>query len=533
MEILLPPKKGAVENVKLEFEHLVVVGANGAGKTRFGSWVEEHNYEKVHRISAQKSLSMPSSVCTTSIEIAEEELLYGTHYVDKNWLKQYGRINSRWSNNLNTSLLNDYEKLMILLHSEEYEKAVYFKDHGGERPLTKLDIIQRILGDVLPHRKLEKRACVIDIYPEGHSDKKYNGSEMSDGERCIFYLIGEVLCAPENSIIIIDEPEMHIHVSLIKHLFDLIETERPDCAFIYLTHSMDFAFSRQSAIKIWAKSYEGNNWDYEILNEKIPIPEQLYLEVLGSRLPVIFIEGDNNSIDYEIYSQVFTGYTLKPVNSCIKVIQIAKSFNDAFEVHHIQSYGIIDRDRRDKVDVNNLVSKNVWVLDVAEAENLLLLEDVVKVIANHMGKNPNDVFSAVRKNLIDFFAEQMSSQVLLFFKEILSMKYQELIDFRSHEFSDVIKEIDTKYGSIDRQAIYDKIKDNFQEILDNGDYNGILRVFNLKNALLPHSKVCEVTGVRNKEEYRKLLITLLKKNDANSERLKDAIKAKIIMTPII
>ena len=122
MEILLPPKKGAVENVKLEFEHLVVVGANGAGKTRFGSWVEEHNYEKVHRISAQKSLSMPSSVCTTSIEIAEEELLYGTHYVDKNWLKQYGRINSRWSNNLNTSLLNDYEKLMILLHSEEYEK---------------------------------------------------------------------------------------------------------------------------------------------------------------------------------------------------------------------------------------------------------------------------------------------------------------------------------------------------------------------------------------------------------------------------
>jgi predicted ATP-dependent endonuclease of OLD family len=49
-------------------------------------------------------------------------------------------------------------------------------------------------------------------------------------------LIGEVLCAPEKSIIIIDEPEMHIHVSLIKHLFDLIEAERPDCAFIYLTH---------------------------------------------------------------------------------------------------------------------------------------------------------------------------------------------------------------------------------------------------------------------------------------------------------
>ena len=226
---------------------------------------------------------------------------------------------------------------------------------------------------------------------------------MSDGERCIFYLIGEVLCAPENSIIIIDEPEMHIHVSLIKHLFDLIEVERPDCAFVYLTHSIDFAFSRQNAVKIWAKSYENKEWDYEILNNEMPVPEQLYLEVLGSRLPVIFIEGDNSSIDYEIYSQVFTDYTLKPVNSCTKVIQIAKSFNDAVDVHNIKSYGIIDRDRRDKVDVNNLVSKNIWVLDVAEAENLLLIEEVVRVVAGHMGKDPNVAFSAVKNNLINFF----------------------------------------------------------------------------------------------------------------------------------
>lgn len=69
--------------MKLNFEQLVVVGANGAGKTRFGSWIEENNYEKVHRISAQKSLSMPSSVSTTSIEIAVEDLLYGMHYEDK------------------------------------------------------------------------------------------------------------------------------------------------------------------------------------------------------------------------------------------------------------------------------------------------------------------------------------------------------------------------------------------------------------------------------------------------------------------
>ena len=139
------------------------------------------------------------------------------------------------------------------------------------------------------------------------------------------------------------------------------------------------------------------------------------------------------------------------------------------------------------MDINNLVSKNIWVLDVAEAENLLLIEDVIKAVANHMGKVPDDVFKTVKKNLSDFFAKEMPSQILLFFKKIL----------------------------------------------DNEDYDGILRVFNLKNALIPNSKICEEIGVRNKKEYRRLLITLLKKNDANSKILKDAIKAKIIMTPIV
>lgn len=172
MKINLPPKIGEAGSCgELDFEQLVVIGANGAGKTRFGSWIEEHNLEKVHRISAQKSLSMPSSVSTTSIEIAKEDLLYGTHNEDKRWLKEYGRKGNRWNNNLNTSLLNDYQKLMVLLHSEEYEKSVYYKDHGGEKPITKLDKIQQIWESVLPHRKLEKKAGEIDIYPNGHSDK--------------------------------------------------------------------------------------------------------------------------------------------------------------------------------------------------------------------------------------------------------------------------------------------------------------------------------------------------------------------------
>ncbi|GAH33976.1 unnamed protein product, partial [marine sediment metagenome] len=83
---------------------------------------------------------------------------------------------------------------------------------------------------------------------------------MSDGERVVFYLIGAVISVPENSIIVIDEPEMHIHKSITKKLWDKIEQERTDCTFIYLTHDIDFASSRQEATKIWAKGFDGTSW---------------------------------------------------------------------------------------------------------------------------------------------------------------------------------------------------------------------------------------------------------------------------------
>lgn len=531
MKIQLPTKKGQPNsNPEIEFNQLVVLGANGSGKTRFGSDIERRYKRETHRVSAQKSLSMPEFVSTKSKEAATSEFLYGGWNKDNpNWNINTGWLMQRWNSNLNTSLLNDYEKLMVLLHTEEYEQSLNYKENGGSKPNTKLDRIQSIWEMVLPHRKLRKRAGVIETYPTGQEANVYNASQMSDGERVIFYLIGEVVCSPQNSIIVIDEPEMHIHKSLVKTLFDLIENERTDCSFIYLTHDIDFAFSRQSAIKIWTKSYDGNNiWDYEILEGSMPIPEQLYLEVLGSRNDILFVEGDSSSIDYEIYQQVYSSKTIKPLASCDKVIQTVKSFNEQNGFHNIQSHGIIDRDRRQDDDVVRLNKKNIWVLDVAEAENLLLLEEIVKAVSIHMGKNPVDIFAQVKQNLIDFFTNQLENQILLHLSETLRSEMTKASKFNKRVIADVIVEVDSNYAGIDKQSIFDLIKASFEQLIVDSDYEGILRVFNLKNALIPESKVCELTGIKNQEAYRQLVTTLLKKKNETSTQIADSIDQKII-----
>ena len=177
-----------------------------------------------------------------------------------------------------------------------------------------------------------------------------------------------------------------------------------------------------------------NIWDYEILVNETPIPEQLYLEILGSRKSVLFIEGDNSSIDYKLYEQVFTNYTSKPLGSCEKVIHSVKSFNEQNGFHQIESFGIIDRDRRQNDDVIRLNAKHIWVLDVAEAENLLLIEEIVKSIASHMGKNPDEVFTQVKQNLIAFFGSQLENQILLHFSEILRREMTKASKFTKKKY---------------------------------------------------------------------------------------------------
>ena len=475
---------------------------------------------------------MPNYVSTKSIDVARSELIYGgwsENDGDDGWYTRDGKIQCRWGNKINTFLLNDYEKLMVFLHSEEYEKALFYKENDTPKPKTKLDIIQEIWEKVLPHRKLKKRAGIIETYPIDDTSSTYNASEMSDGERVIFYLIGEVISAPENGIIIIDEPEMHIHKSLIKRLFDLIENERADCSFIYLTHDLDFATSRYNAQKIWAKSYLGNNvWDYEILEENDQIPEQLHLEVLGSRKPILFVEGDNDSIDTEIYEQIFDDKTVKPLGSCEKVIQIVKALNEQNSFHHLSCNGIIDRDTRESRDIENLNKKNIWVLDVAEAENLLLIKEVIINISIYLGKDSETLFNEVQNNIINFFVQQLENQILIAFKERINRKILEICNFSSSEISDISTEIDSKYEELDKIEIYNDIKKQYEELVTNLDYNGILRVFNLKNSLIPNSKVCELLGIRKKTDLKNLLITLLKRKDQTSEEIKQSIDERII-----
>ena len=261
------PKAGTNEDITTKHS-LLIIGANGSGKTRLGTLIDLNSPQsaKVHRISAQKSLAMPDNTTPMSIDRAEKDLLYGS--ADANGALFNYKSGHKWHGRPAISPLDDYNKLMVYLFSDNIEETTKYVTTAKtttervEPPITKLDLVKKIWEIILPHRELIVGGLRLQTTIKGQENATYNSSEMSDGERVIFYLIGQCLAAPENGIIIIDEPEIHLHKSVQAPLWQEIEKLRPDCLFIYMTHDVDFAASLQDVQKIWLKSFNGATWEW-------------------------------------------------------------------------------------------------------------------------------------------------------------------------------------------------------------------------------------------------------------------------------
>ncbi|XDD53065.1 DUF4435 domain-containing protein [Leptospira sp. WS4.C2] len=486
--IELPLPDGTKQNFETK-QTLFFVGANGSGKTRIGSWIElsSNQRTKVHRISAQKSLSMPDSITPVSIDLAENNLYFGNEKHTNN------KSAYKWGNKPATFFLNDFEKLMVYLFSDETESNANFKTQyklTNEKipaPITKLDIIKGIWDKILPHRELLIGGLRIQTKTKGTTEKIYQSSEMSDGERVIFYLIGQCLSAPKNSIIIVDEPELHLHKSIQNSLWTEIQKNRQDCLFVFLTHDVDFVSAQTDSTKIWIKNFDGSKWDWEFIDVDQTVPEPLLFEILGSRKPIVFVEGNEGSFDVGLYRSLLKDYLVIPKGSCKQVIQSVKSFKINKQLHHLEVKGIIDRDRRMEAEIELLKKDSIYTLKVAEVENLFCTKEVLKIVSLTLARNPDEDFKQISDFIFQKLSQEIELQVSL--KTAREIKFQlNTFDENTKDLNELKKTLDNLIATIDIKNIYDNFYDEYKAIIDTKNYEELLKVYNRKSLSTQISK---------------------------------------------
>ena len=364
-EFSIPSKRDSRE-IRLEAgTSAFFCGANGSGKTRLAVYIEENQGLTAHRISAHRALTLNPGVSKISEVSALAGLRVGYTGATGPDAKTY-RSGHRWHSNAAVSLLNDFDFLVQALYAEQTNTALKShkraraEDFGPVEP-TKFELLCCIWERLLPERKLVVRGDDIRVSVSG-AESTFPASEMSDGERAVFYLIGQALVAKEESLLIVDEPELHVHRSIMAKLWDELEAVRSDCAFVFITHDLEFAAARVGQKFVIREYGPGQHWEIEHATDDTGFGEELETLILGSRHRILFVEGADSSLDKTIYRCCFPNWLVCPIGSCEDVIHAAASMRKNNSLTRLSCSGIVDADDRTPEEVERLRELGIAVL---------------------------------------------------------------------------------------------------------------------------------------------------------------------------
>jgi len=461
------------EKIGFFSNNIVAIGANGSGKTSLSNKFKGFLQNNGVVISAQRVLLIPNFDSITNPTKTTNDLRQAQKRdkTNKN-PSEYNHLSQEFGlvlKNLlaeNISVGNQYRRDCINKTGEDLPP-----------PITNLDRTLEIWNNLIAHRKID---CDdgMNISVKYDSVTPYPAVQMSDGEKVMLYLIGQVLQAPENGFIVIDEPEMYLHKTILKKLWDNLEKQRQDCLFVYLTHDLDFATSRTNAKKIWIKEFiYPDKWDIETIPEN-EIPETLLFELLGSRKDILFCEGKRGSIDEKIYNILFPEYTITPVGNCFQVINHTKAFNKLESVQ-TKAIGLVDSDHHGADRLDSIKKEGIYSFDIVEPENLLLDESFLKKLATKIMKGDAEV-NAIKSDIISELEKEkklqasnfVSAKIDYYFKDSNLRKGNDLETVKQN-YIDFTKEVSIEDWYNNRMAEIDKI-------IAEDDYRKVLSIFNHK-----------------------------------------------------
>ena len=363
------------EKLNISFENdkpTFILGANGTGKSSL-IYSIFRQFPEINIISAHRAnwLDQESISLGGNTKEQYESWIQGSLLSD----------NARWSEN---HYLDKTKVNLINLIDSEHKRA---------REIT--DLVDKDLFDEVKILKSEQsivnkinelfRSCNLGIEINVASNSQINAikndhiysvSKMSDGERNALLIASNVLLTKLDSLIIIDEPERHLHHSITIPFVNNLIKLRPDLKFIISTHDIGFAqsFDDSQFILLNGCNYINQHsivWDAQLLSsENLSNLEHISRNILGSRKKIIFIEGENNSLDLPIYSLIFPNVSVIPKVTCKEVMQNVRGIKSADFLHWLNVYGIIDRDGREDSECEKLKNENIFCLEQYSIESI-------------------------------------------------------------------------------------------------------------------------------------------------------------------
>ena len=409
-------------------------------------------------------------------------------------------------------------------------KHAYSGDLSGIETITSNEIpIFTQINDLLRVGKLDVTIEDADgeeiLARHKNFDDPYSIAQMSDGERNAVILAANVLTVETGTVLLVDEPERHMHRSIIVPLLSALFGLRDDCAFIVSTHETELPLSNPDAQTLMTRScaWAGNRasaWDVEPLDQDLDLPDDLKRSILGSRKFILFVEGQDQSSDKSLYESLFPGISVIAKGTSHDVIDAVRGLRNSADLHHTEAFGLIDRDFRDDVDIARLAKDYVFALDVYSVESLYYCSIAIDAVAQHQSAFLNLDMVSIRRlattkamaavtqdtTLAERMAARRSQHV------IRSLVQSQLPDWKS------VRDTGQDRITIEIDSPYNDELRTFNSLVDDENLDALIARYPIRESNVIKAIVDALQISR--ENYQRLLPTLVRNDPLLAYKLK-------------
>lgn len=249
-----------------------------------------------------------------------------------------------------------------------------------------------------------------------------------------------------------------------------------------------------------------DKWEMEKLPTDDDLPEILYMELLGSRKPILFCEGTKASLDYKLYTRLFPNYTVIPVDGHLQVISYTKAFNNSCSIHHNKAIGIIDGDFHKDEQKEAWKKDNIYCLDVQEVENVLCDEDILSCAVNYFDADQDALDDAKEKLFVEL-QRHIDCQCAEYAVQMINNRFKENMLKNSKDLATLknsLKDLtDKMLENVD--ALVNERKACLQKIIEAKDFAEGVKKFNNKGLMA-------ILTTDIEKDYRNRVFKMLDKN---------------------
>lgn len=363
---------------------LFVLGANGTGKSSLMHRFAAQNQNSVRKIAAHRQTWMN----TDALDMTPSNKLQTEEQIKADDAQQRSRYRDRFA--AQRASMTIYELIDAENVRARAMQTAY--DAGNMEALVKAAEVEApiaIINELLKQSNISITISVQKnerVMASKEGGPEYSAAELSDGERNALLIAGNVLTAPSGTLLIIDEPERHLHRSIISPLLSQLFERRSDCGFIISTHDHDLPLEVTGARTVLLRScsFNGNNvqgWEADELPAETPTDDILKRDLLGARRKILFVEGTESSLDKPLYSLIFPMVSVIPKGNCRDVEHAVVGSRSGEGFHWLRAFGIADGDgyAPDQIEIKR--QRGVYALPFYSVEAIYFHPQIIRRIA--------------------------------------------------------------------------------------------------------------------------------------------------------